>query len=708
MKQVLLGLFIGLILGLGLGSMWFSSSPPAESGLTGLVQARTFEQQGEPGAAVKETLSAPAPAPTRAIQVGHASAPAADISLEQTANALAHASSVVGSRPSGDGVIRGSVKDQDGLGVSAVRVRAVAHDKVSYLRQASSVAKAPQEHSIEASLQSAAEKYARRELRMFEAQTDRNGSFVLENLAPLVHDLQLECDGYLIWPEVQGYRGSIARPGDTVQYLARRVIDVPISVRHQDGTTAVGAIIRCSNLPITDDDEWSQHIFGRGASEFAWSPGEPTLRLPVGTVHLRAYAAQATDAVPQMIGSADERSESRELVVTSAGFPAPVILEVIPSPGIRGTLTLLGTYRSTTSPRISIAHLEPNEEVDLDRLKHSELSVYMNVDPEFSFMDIPTGRYLVGASRDWSSVFSAHKVVEVSNGVTRCDLELPPIEEERFLRIMILDENGKPTSGLRFNFTHRQGGSSSGLGSGDPSRDAEGAFLYQLPESAQAAYYETPTASDSFTLRLSKSGYGEVQVALTPGQEEITVQLEAEARLLVSCQGLAGSGFQNKLRATLSPSAAQEGSELDLSAEVSKSLGSDGAVRFAGLAPGTYELTLKTRWVRIDENSWDGSQDILKRSVVLESGANEVTLTWPVLYPLDVTVTGVEEGRQVNLLRQTASGDNNSPQASRTTDASGHVEFATVSPGEYLLHIAGDKRYPISVPCGALTFASED
>ncbi|MDP6370072.1 MAG: hypothetical protein QF615_10715, partial [Planctomycetota bacterium] len=120
------------------------------------------------------------------------------------------------------------------------------------------------------------------------------------------------------------------------------------------------------------------------------------------------------------------------------------------------------------------------------------------------------------------------------------------------------------------------------------------------------------------------------------------------------------------------------------------------------------ELTLKTRWVRIDENSWDGSQDILKRSVVLESGANEVTLTWPVLYPLDVTVTGVEEGRQVNLLRQTASGDNNSPQASRTTDASGHVEFATVSPGEYLLHIAGDKRYPISVPCGALTFASED
>ena len=700
MKQVLLGLFIGLILGTGLCSMLFfyaSSGGASMLSSEDPIPSRLITRESE--------LSVPATESTQTQQAGISSATPVAISDGRIAAVLAQTVPRESTRPRGDGVIKGLVRDQAGVGVANVRVRALAQDGARLLRKASDVGAAPRAHTVEASLRSAAKDFTRQELRTFETHTDATGSFYLENLAHVAHTLRLERSGYMIISTSQGTWMVVARPGEELEFLAKPIIEVPVSVRHGDGTPAIGAIIRCSDQPIISDAEWSQELFGQGRSEFSWSPTETTMRLPAGTVHLKAYGSPAGEAAPRQAVLAEARSESRHLVVNPGSPSEPLVLELLSKPGIRGVLTELGSRSGNSAPRVMLMALEEGEQVDLNRLRHSEQTVYLYRNSEFLFIDLTAGHYAVGVSREWGSPISVHRVVEVSHGITRCDLELPPLGEERVLRVTVLDPDGAITGGVSFGFSHRSNGRSSSSSGGGTPRDNSGAHLYRIPTGSQTAYYDSQSEDDYFALLVRKDGYGERNLPLSPGQEELVVQLEAEARVHVNIAGYVGSGLEGMLEVMLYPVEAEEAGRSPSQDYESESPDGKGNAFFSGLAPGNFDIVLSKRRHYNSADNWDSPHELDRRRLVLRSGANDTNIMSPTLYPLDVFIPDAEEGQRVILMRASNSGERHTSQGQRSTDSSGNVHFEFLAPGGYLLKVGDIDSQPLTVPCGTVTIS---
>jgi hypothetical protein len=541
--------------------------------------------------------------------------------------------------------------------------------------------------------------------RTVETLSDDTGAFALTDLAPTSYEVRLERADTMFTSIGHGSHSVHARPGEQLEFLARRILNLPVSVRYASGEEARSAVVRCSVEPIPQQQDWNQGLFGEDRSEFSWSPGRPSLRVPAGRLHLRAYAGEEGAPAPAGSALAYLRSESREVLVGEEDRTDPVVLELVRCSGIRGRLTNRGPRQRASFPRVLLLALDPGEEVDLTRLRESEQSVYLPHAEEFGFVGLRAGRYAVGAQRQWGSAIVVHRVVEVLGGITACDLELPPLPEEEVLRVTVLDGEGRPMRLVSFSFTHRSPGSSSSSRGGGHPRDAQGAYLFPIPEASRGAYFGTPPTDDVFLLRAMRPGCGTATAVLVPGQESLTITLEAEAEGSIQALGFSGSGLTGRLSAELLP---ETGADHDLALHrgVPGAFGADGTVRFHDYVPGLHEVRLLYSARTREPGRWMPARTLASRQVHLEAGENLITLPIPALYTLEVLVEGVPAGTEV-LLWEGLGDDALSPVARTVTGEDGAARFADCRAGEYAVGVGGWERRRVMLPCGTLTLRAD-
>jgi hypothetical protein len=716
MKQVLLGLLVGLIVGAGIGSSLLSPDPVAQE--IDLAEPGNWVVPSE--RAVPDELRA-IPAPATRSEAPRAELRALPIvSRGEIDAAIAATQGVEKERSHGSGVIHGTVLDPDKAGVGRVLIRArLRTDRSLRPSDPSRIGVMPSEPSLKRSLQSAAESYAASRARSFEATTNSAGKFRLEGLADGRYTLTAHGDGYWI-TKTSGAAGSYyVRTGEEVEFLAKPIVEIPISVRLAGGAEVQAAIIRCSDRDLTEDEDWSESLFGRGENEFSWSPAAPTLRLPAGTVHLKAFARPGTSGPLGDTDGADFRSPSLKVELAAGSTPPPVVLELEGRSGIRGRLNYHTDHLQGMSPSVHLMPIPIGGALDLIELADSDPSVHLfRNNDEFSFLDLEPGRYAVGVTRDWGAPVEAHQILDVGVGVTTCDLELPPIDPKEFLMVTVLRPDGELANNVRFGFTHRSGGGSSSRSGGSPPRTKDGIYVYNIPGNAREAYYESPSEEDSFSLKLRSESYGDIEVSLTPGQSEVSVTLLDEATLIVVLLGYAHAKDSGRFQVRLQ---ALDGAGIPFSTVSSNSTPSPaGECRFDGLSAQRYRVKLSTAYDhRRRSGGWLSSIELTSLDTHLSTGENSLEFNLPPLYSLDIYLVDAKPKSNVNLERLREGSDSKRTWQNvgyQNVSDDGYATIDRLPAGEYRLRRSGPGMGPndsseqteITVPCGTVTLTPKN
>ena len=716
MRQVLIGLVVGVILGVGIGSTLFSSDLVAHQPMPSVevVAPRPIESPGL------------AELPQIRPESSRDAAPKLDVG-EAPAFSGAELNKAIRSTPTkpleqevGPGVIRGRVLDTEGRPIAGVLVRATRRrERGPSASDPSQIGVMPQKPSLERHLRNAAKEYAAGRARSFEATSNASGEFALKGLQEGRYSLSPYAKGYLLRKK-GGRAGHIpfdenwreiaeARTGDEIVFIGVAILDVPVSVRLADGTEVEHAIVRCSDRPIGSGESWSQNLFGHGRSEFAWSPSSPRLRLPARTIYLKAFANPSSSDPAFDTYMVDFRSESVEVVLEPGTNPPTVILSLESRSGIRGRVIFPTERLRDTMPVVHLMALPAGGEVNLEALPDSTHDVTLRRgEDQFSFLDLLPGRYAVGVNRDWNAPIEVHEVFDVGAGVIQCELRLPPPDMGQFIHVTVLRPDGGIADEVHFGFTHRSGGGSSSRSGSAPMRTQEGVYLYSVPVNSKNAYYVEPSAEDEFLISIRADGYGKLEVPLTPGQREITIQLVGEAILEISVLGIAGSSIHGQLQ--VSVQALLEGGIGSSSTSFGKDVSPQGKVHFDELAAHRHRVTLSTKFRRGTPGSYLHGSKLMTTDVVLHPGANLLEITAPPVYTLEVLLEGTQEIRNIYLWRVShETGEIMESVGSQNTDELGRASFDHLPAGRYSLQAQDTEELgAFTVPCGLVTLRAKE
>ena len=701
MRQVLLGLVVGVILGTGIGSTLFSKDH---------IERQDMSLVGLEAPIVIESLNIVEPPLTRSDPTRNA-APKREVAEPSTLSKAwqeeADSSTTAASseQEPGPGVIRGRVLDSNGRALAGVLVRAQRQADRSHQTSApSSVGALPQPTSLERHLRDAAQKYAAGRSRSYEVVSDTAGEFTLKELREGQYHISTYAEGYLLRKKGGAASSFDVQTGDEIELVAEAILNVRVSVLRADGTEVEHAIVRCSDHPIMSEDDWSESLFGHGKNDFTWSPSSPLLRLPAKTVHLKAFANPSSSEPVSSPNGVDFHSESVEVKLTAGTTPPAVLLSIESRPGIRGRVVFPAERLPNTIAEVHLLAIPPSGQVDLKALAYADPTVrLLRGDAQFAFLDIAPGRYAVGVNRDWGSPINAHEIVEVGADILQCELRLPPPDLDNFIHVRVLTPDREVVADAHFSFTHRNKGSSASYSTGSPIKTREGGYLYSIPVESMNAYYEAPTATEEFFLSAHAAGYGEMEALLTPGQRELTIQLTEKASLVVSVLGIAGTGLEGRLEILLR--ALLEEREGTHNSAYGQDVSPEREAHFTGLAAQRYQLTLRTQWRHNSPGNYQNSTELLTTDLMLQAGANFIEVTAPPVYKLEVLLEGTQEARSVSLKRLSPeTGEVLESIASQNTDELGRALFDQLTAGRYRVEAQGTESLDaFTVPCSPVT-----
>jgi len=394
------------------------------------------------------------------------------------------------------------------------------------------------------------------------------------------------------------------------------------------------------------------------------------------------------------------KSEPQRVVLEAGETPAPLRFELAGRLGVRGYVRFPSDGVEGSSPNVHILPLAPAEEVDLEALSDSRESTWARSGSEYSFLDLDAGRYAVGVSRSWSGPIEAHEVVEVTDGIVRCDLELPPVDRSKLLHVAVLGADGAPIIGVDFSLrVESEHGGWSGGGVQEMT-DSDGSYLLTLDAEHQEDYFGGG-GGKTFTLTASHEEYGSKSEKLQPGRLEVTIVLAPPGKLEVTIAGYQGSGFEGRLNVTTEKVGEEEQDHWFRGGR--NRMSSTGVQKLEGLSPGRYALQL---WLEPEENRrWRGGRPIDRIEISVAAGENFATMTIPALYSFDVIYLDGKEGTTFGLSR--SGGDNEFFWGfNAELDSTGKARFEDVPAGDYTLSCWGGRmqKMEIRVPCKNIEF----
>jgi len=682
--RFLLGLLLGILCGGGLVTLLRGPASPSVKGAIGLSPgdstslspARAEEGGDLPAVASSAQREVARPTPDAALR-------ATKVSDAEVKELVAQVSDVSATRQEGGGAIYGRVVDQDDKGLAGVVVRLQVNESGRGASAPSSVATdAPELDSLEKTVRRAAERFSASRANLIQATTDASGAYRCEGLPDRKWTVRAYRAGYEVVADVSAY--SI-RTDNEVGFTATRVIEVATQVHQPDGALAQGAYLQCARQGQN-----------RRNMRYAWSPAEDFLRLTPGDYEITAYSDEGSSNQ-----DAELSSEAQEVSI-EAGASAPALrFDLRGRLGIRGVVRTANAKAETERMYVHAMPLAPLQEVDLGLLSDSDQRESVRIGEEFAFLDLEPGRFVVGVSRSWRSPIVAHQVVEVSASSVTCDLELPPVDLSRSLRVWVLGPDGKNVDRANFSMRVKRGNSSSS-GGVDDVRDDDGSYLVAFAAKNEGDYFGDASTKVEFQLQVSAQDYGSRTIDLVRGQTELTVTFTVPGTLEATVAGYQGSGYEGRL--SVQAVKAEGGQTRFYSSHGHEDMNADGVQTIESLEPGSYRVTLNAT-PKGSPDEWYRTSEIDSVELEILPGPNSVQLRIPPLYAMRVHWADGKEGANMSL-RPYENSDNYGNNRNSEIDASGYASFSELKAGDYILQVWGGSvsQMQVTIPCGDIEF----
>ncbi len=552
----------------------------------------------------------------------------------------------------GRGRFTGHVRTKAGEPLAGVRVRAEA----SSAFRPDADPDAASSGDVERIAVEAVKSFHWRRASTRETRTDASGAYAIDGLvADWRYDVRADADGWRI-DTAPGHHRHDELPGSTIDFLAVAVVDLHVAVRHQDGTEAFAAYVH-----TTRGDNQGRH---------RWSPRSPRISIEPGSYRMRAVA-----------GDEGELASSWVDVTLAPGVePDPLTLVLDPRPGIAGRV-IFPAGQGSNHAVVRVLRFTGQEPPTEARLLQdgqnqwaSESSGY-----RFTFNDLESGRYLVGAGRDWQALVVT-AIVEVGDGLVSIDLEVPPLDPGRYVVLRVLGPDGEALDDLSISTRYVTGTGSHGRGATMLKQDDGSVWVLHEPPDDVADQKDLR----SF-LSVQSKQYGQKEVEYDPeSAEEVVVEFAEPATVEVTVLGYAASGLEDRVSVHLvDRQQTEDGGVRSQTVAQSRegSLDAAGRQTIGPVEPGEYILALQLSSGRHRHRT------IAELPVVLESGPNAASITMPRLHNL---VVAFEEtsGVRVNL-QMTSTRTGFSTFESATVDETGRVVFDGLPPGEYRVRAWG-------------------
>ncbi|MHC4473581.1 MAG: hypothetical protein ACYS99_21780 [Planctomycetota bacterium] len=554
--------------------------------------------------------------------------------------------------PVGNGRITGRVLTESGEPVAGAVVRAYLSWRWPGPHRRGGPP--PEELDLEAAVRLYVQMWFWRQAGLREAVTLADGSYVLEGIADAPYHVPAWADGHLIRPVDLTLTG-LPTAGSVVDFVAKRVVSIPIRVITEDGSHLRSARIECS--------------IGRDSETRWWRSEAPEILLPPGTWLLRATEESRTGF----------RSEKVEVTLALGATPDPVILETSPTGCIYGNVKGLGGLARDvrTWAQVKVLRIPPDVTPDPARLRHegTDQSSFP-LTRGFEFADLEPGRYLVGV------VFGMHEVlvsevVEVRGHPVEVVLVVPPPREDSSVVVRVEDEMDKPCSDVTF-YAGRLGGEDYPHQACRAVRLKDGSFRVGKPpprlgrEIGVRAFLEARSAR-----------YGSSWVVVDFGSAEaITVRFTEPAELEILFPGGFWCETVSDIEIALIPviDGRPIGDWRGFPGPWRQDARSAGRRRVGPVAPGVYVVKI-----------WTGSifaPPAARMRVDLKPGLNQRLAPLPC--DLTVKTSGVPDGGRI-MLKWTGPDDDPKARLSRVALVKqGNAEFSRIPAGDYLLTYKGD------------------
>lgn len=499
-----------------------------------------------------------------------------------------------------------------------------------------------------------------------EVDTDAEGRYRFEDLPDGPHRVSARREGHSLHPRGRGGCERVL-PGATLDFIAVPLLELPIRVIGTDGRLVPEAWIEFA-APS-----------GRpgGVQRERWTAERPTVRIRPGAWKAKALAGgPGTD--PQ---DAEIESETVQVTLRADEPPAPVTLVLRGGAGLRGQI-LDPDGLEDTAFRIYVLAGAPGTPPAHDELKRAGRSVGVGSNRStYVIRDLAPGTYWLGVARGWYGLIAHVEAAEVGSGMMRRDIVLPPPAPGDFLLVRALGPSGDALWDLRFTISQESSQGSNSSSGFTATRRADGTWWCSPDETYRRAITEGKPDGVRLSLTVESESYGSKSLDLTPGDPRlVTVQFGDPARLALTVAGLAGSGHEGTICATLirASAVASPGRQVHSAAQ---RVGPDGLVTIGPKEAGEHVVLLSV--ASGDPLHAFDAMPAGRFPVRLEPGANALTVPMPALSRLTVRLDG-GDGAAV----QIGSRDDEDWWWGPRSEVRGErAVFERVPPGEYRLHV---------------------
>ena len=545
----------------------------------------------------------------------------------------------------GTGVVTGTVKTAEGLGIGdvVVRLEAKTYRPIAYRSPwgtAPPTVETPEEAASEAMRRVQSEAAAR-----LETTTAADGTFHFDGLADGVR--------YFANAWKKGYRISAVggggplgtMDGDRADFTAAETYDVLLRVVGSDGSEVEKAMLMIM-----------RESSGFGAE---WRRGD-VLELLGGLSEIEARSGEF------------QRGEAKVVLPPPTHEPVVVEIRLVMPTVVRGKV-------SCTDPkqvdRIDIYALAGVVEGAITRGRTAAAvasTTAWNARSKYEITTLKPGTYTFCAMRGEKTLLVTTR--EILPGVTNLDLEIPAESTADYVIISAFDPAGQPTRVDLMDYTNGARANERGVGT------------YWLPRSNPERGY--PERSAKSVLIAESEQFGCVALEYSPEKDtELSVRFEAATTLVVKLEGYKGTvaeggvevdllpNIDTKLRLNWTP---RSRSATD---ERLREIDPAGIWTLKALQPGRYDIE-----VRMTAGAMQGRR-LVAKAVVLAVGSNACTLVLPELGRLVVATTAPTPGFYLILDNESPNEKDRlsvSPSERRTTE--GRYLFESIPVGTYKLY----------------------
>jgi len=478
------------------------------------------------------------------------------------------------------------------------------------------------------------------------ATTRADGSYAIEGLADLPHELAAFHERYTIKPVSQ--TGKV-EPDAVVDFVARPAVEVRVEVRRPDGEAVESA--------------WVSWKGPAGTGWDYWTPEPGTVRLPVGS-----YTLKAQVWVPEPM-----QSEPLEKEIGAQPPEEPLVLTLENRRVLTAQVTFPEGFEIPEGIDFRLKRLTGSERIDPDALTRDMFprnSARIRAG-RAEWYDLEPGRYLVAAFYAHRGLL-AHAIATVDEGSSEVELLAQDPASGPHLQVTLLGPDGKTTN-LRAQFQVALGaGPRLRYAKPDVIRRTDGTWLVLLPPVGDRP-------GDTATLRVSTKEYGVAQETFNPRNPgSLRVRFKNAAHFSLTVDGFTGSSVEGRLYAGL---VGQTG------VVAVRQISPDGSCDLAWHQPGEYSVLL---FLRSGRERWP----IRRLQVSLGTTKQRRTISVPSLHTLTVRLG---RGVRPNVVVLRSSDPRIGQLRVQARPRARVATFKDLAPGSYTVTCSG-KRLDLRVP----------